>query len=83
MRVLKLVRGTSEKRSGFFFYKQSTFRFYVNAKFNCFAFNFTLVFWFLQMDTEDTINNHEMISTLKSELAALQFKRDRLMSEVK
>lgn len=38
------------------------------------------------MDTEDdgttTISNHEMISTLKSELAALQFKRDRLMSEV-
>ncbi|XP_025200879.1 coiled-coil domain-containing protein 170 isoform X3 [Melanaphis sacchari] len=35
-----------------------------------------------KMDSEDTINNHEMISTLKSELAALQFKRDRLMSEL-
>lgn len=34
------------------------------------------------MDSEDTISNHEMISTLKSELAALQFKRDRLMSEL-
>lgn len=37
------------------------------------------------MDAEDgvtTMSNHEMISTLKSELAALQFKRDRLMSEV-
>jgi len=34
------------------------------------------------MDSEDTISNHEMISTLKSELAALQFKRDRLISEV-
>lgn len=34
------------------------------------------------MDSEDTITNHEMISTLKSELAALQFKRDRLISEV-
>lgn len=35
------------------------------------------------MDSEDTISNHEMISTLKSELAALQFKRDRLMTEVR
>ncbi|KAL5244380.1 hypothetical protein ACI65C_011790 [Semiaphis heraclei] len=35
-----------------------------------------------KMDSEDTISNHEMISTLKSELAALQFKRDRLMSEL-
>ncbi|XP_050440677.1 coiled-coil domain-containing protein 170 isoform X3 [Adelges cooleyi] len=34
------------------------------------------------MDTEDTISNREMISTLKSELAALQFKRDRLISEL-
>lgn len=34
------------------------------------------------MDSEDTIGSHEMISTLKSELAALQFKRDRLISEV-
>lgn len=37
---------------------------------------------FVQMDPEDTKSNHEMISTLKSELAALQFKRDRLISEV-
>ncbi|XP_060871243.1 coiled-coil domain-containing protein 170 isoform X3 [Metopolophium dirhodum] len=35
-----------------------------------------------KMDSEDTISNHEMISTLKSELAALQFKRDRLISEL-
>ncbi|XP_050440678.1 coiled-coil domain-containing protein 170 isoform X4 [Adelges cooleyi] len=35
-----------------------------------------------RMDTEDTISNREMISTLKSELAALQFKRDRLISEL-
>lgn len=28
------------------------------------------------------MSNHEMMSTLKSELAALQFKRDRLVSEV-
>ncbi|XP_060841727.1 coiled-coil domain-containing protein 170 isoform X3 [Rhopalosiphum padi] len=35
-----------------------------------------------KMDSEDNISNHEMISTLKSELAALQFKRDRLMSEL-
>ncbi|VVC45309.1 Hypothetical protein CINCED_3A007243 [Cinara cedri] len=37
------------------------------------------------MDVEDgvtTMSNHEMISTLKSELAALQFKRDRLISEL-
>lgn len=34
------------------------------------------------MDPEDAGGSHELMSTLKSELAALQFKRDRLMSEV-
>lgn len=35
-----------------------------------------------KMDSDDAASSHEMMSTLKSELAALQFKRDRLMSEV-
>ncbi|XP_050521459.1 coiled-coil domain-containing protein 170 isoform X3 [Daktulosphaira vitifoliae] len=36
----------------------------------------------LKMDSEDSMSSREIISTLKSELAALQFKRDRLVSEL-
>lgn len=36
----------------------------------------------LQVDPDDAMT-HDLTTTLRSELAALEYKRDRLMSEVK
>lgn len=38
-------------------------------------------FFYLKIDSEEAMT-HEVTTALRSELAALEYKRDRLMSEV-